>query len=136
MSTASGPSSVVPLPGEAYVRMALVLRTGLVLALAVLTGGVVGFIVSNPSSSTSAVLSANPILPFLTFDGFLSGLGTGSVGAYLTLGLVLLVATPIARVVSGLYYFRRARERTMTAVTFTVLVLLLIGILVIGPLVR
>ena len=40
---------VEPLPSEAYVRMSLVLRAGLVLALALLVGGLIAFIVSNPA---------------------------------------------------------------------------------------
>jgi len=136
MNTQHRTSQVDPLPPETYLRMSLVLRAGLALALAVLVGGLIAFLVANPATSSSAVLAGNPILEFLTFHGFVSGLAAGTVGAYLTLGLILLVATPIVRVLTGLYYFRRAGERTMTAVTFTVLVLLLLGILVIGPLVR
>jgi uncharacterized membrane protein len=136
MSATPKVAPVKPLPPEAYVRMALVLRAGLVLALAVLLGALVAFLLENPGASSSTILSGNPILGFLSVSGFASGLAAGSVGAYLTLGLVCLVATPIVRVLSGLYYFRRARERTMTAVTFTVFLLLMVGVLVVGPLVR
>jgi len=125
-----------PLPPEAYVRMTLVLRVGLGVALAILGGGLVVYVVANPGASSSSVLSGNPILAYLSFPGLGSGLVSGSVGAYLTLGLIVLVATPIVRVLSGFYYFRRGGERAMTAITLSVFVMLMVGILLIGPYIR
>jgi uncharacterized membrane protein len=133
-STAS--PSVPPLPAAAYVRMTLVLRLGLGISLAILAIGIVAFWAMNPGTTSSAILSHNPILQYLSFPGLGSGLASGSVGAFLTLGLIALVATPIVRVVSGLYYFRRAREQAMTAITAAVLVMLLLGLLLIGPFIR
>jgi uncharacterized membrane protein len=130
------PTEMHPLPPEAYVRMTFVLRLGLGLALAILGGGIVAYIWANPGESSSTVLSNNPVLSYLSFPGLGSGLAEGSVSAFLTLGLIVLVATPIVRVVSGLYYFRKVGERAMTGITFAVLVLLLLGILFIGPHVR
>jgi uncharacterized membrane protein len=124
------------LPAEAYRRMTMVLRTGLVASLLVLGGGLVVYLAERSSRSASAVISSNPILQYLTLPGLASGLLAGSVEAYLTLGLLILVATPIVRVVSGFYYFRRGGERAMSAITFGVIVLILVGLLVLGPLVR
>ena len=135
-SVDDAPTVVKPLPPEAYVRMTLVLRVGLGVALAILGGGIVAYILANPNTTSSDVLSGNPILSYLSFPGLGSGLASGSIGAVLTLGLVALLATPIVRVVSGMYYFRRAGERTMTAITLAVLVMLLLGLLIIGPHVR
>ncbi|HEY1197661.1 MAG TPA: DUF1634 domain-containing protein [Thermoplasmata archaeon] len=129
-------ASVKPLPNEAYVRMTLVLRVGLGLSLAILVGGLVAYVASHPGATSASVLSGNPILGYLSLPGIASGLASGSVEAFLTLGLVVLVATPIVRVLSGFYYFHRAGERAMTAITLGVFVLLLVGLLVIGPLVR
>jgi len=127
---------VKPLPPEAYVRMTFVLRLGLGLSLAILGGGIVAYLLLNPGTSSSSVLSNNPILSYLSLSGLGSGLAAGSVNAVLTLGLIVLVATPIVRVVSGLYFFRKVGERAMTGITFAVLVLLLLGLLFIGPHVR
>ena len=137
-SGAGAPTMAPPhsLPAEAYSRMTLVLRLGLGLAIAILGGGIVAYLFANPGQSSSSVLSNNPILNYLSLPGLSSGLADGSIGAVLTLGLIVLVATPIVRVVSGLYYFRKVGERAMAAISFTVLVLLLIGLLVIGPHVR
>lgn len=116
--------------------MTLVLRAGLSLSLLLLGGGLAAYVISEPGASSSSILSGNPILPYLSFSGLASGIATGQAGAVLTLGLIVLVATPIVRVVSGLYYFRRAGERAMVAITLVVLALLLVGILLIGPYVR
>ena len=116
--------------------MTLVLRLGLGVALAILGGGIVAYILANPGATSSSVLSSNPILNYLSFPGLGSGLAAGSIGAVLTLGLIVLVATPILRVVSGLYYFRKVGERAMAGITFAVLVMLLLGLLFIGPHVR
>ncbi len=106
----STPPSVKPLPDEAYVRMTLVLRVGLGLSLAILAGGLVAYLVAYPGATSATVLSRNPILQYLSFPGLFSGLASGSVEAFLTLGLVVLVATPIVRVLSGFYYFRRGES--------------------------
>ena len=130
------PPSVRPLPPEAYRRMTFVLRVGLGLSLAILVGSLVAYVLVYPGATSSSVLSGNPILRYLSLPGLATGLASGAVEAYLTLGLVVLVATPIVRVLSGFYYFRKGGERTMTAITFAVLAMLVVGLLVIGPLVR
>lgn len=136
-STAPTPSpSVQPLPDEAYARMALILRLGLGISLAILGGGLVAYILAYPGASSSSILSTNPILGYLSLGGLAAGLARGSIEAVLTLGLIALIAVPVVRVLTGLYYFRRAGEREMTAITFAVFALLLIGLLVIGPYVR
>jgi uncharacterized membrane protein len=125
-----------PLPLEAYRRMTLVLRVGLVASLLILGGGLIAYLTEKASHSADSVVHSNPILQYLNLPGLWSGLLGGSVEAYLTLGLLVLVATPIVRVISGLYYFQRGGERAMTAITFSVVVLLLVGLLVLGPWIR
>ena len=124
------------IPDSAYRRMTLVLRVGLLGSLAILAAAVIAYPFGYPSATSGQVIAANPIAEYLGLSGLLSGLATGSVPAYLTLGLLVLIGTPIARVASGFYYFRRGGEREMAAVTLTVLVLLLLGLVVFGPFVR
>ncbi len=130
------PAPVRELPTEAYVRMVVVLRVGLAAAVAVLLGAILAYALQNPGASLGSILAANPILRYLGVSELAAGLAAGSVPAYLTLGVLLLIATPLLRVLSGMYYFSRGGERTLTAITLTVFVLLLLGLLVIGPLVR
>lgn len=124
------------LPDSAYRRMTVVLRVGLIVSLLIILAGLAAYLAENPSLSSGAVVSSNPSLQYLTFPGLGSGLVSGAPQAYLTLGLLVLVATPLVRVMSGFYYFRQGRERAMAAITFIVIVLLLVGLLVLGPLIR
>jgi uncharacterized membrane protein len=116
--------------------MALLLRIGLILALAILLAAEVVYLAMNPGVSFAATVATNPILRYLNLAGLAAGLADGSLPAYLTLGLIVLIATPVVRVLSGIYYFHRGGERTMTAITIAVFVLLLVGILIVGPIVR
>jgi len=136
-STTGKPPEWIPrLPPEARVRMTWILRGGLFASIFVLVGGLIAYILEHPGESYGSVVSSNPILGYLSFGGLADGLLHGSVPAYLTLGLLILVATPLLRVASGFYYFERGHERSLAAVTLCVLAMLLVGILVIGPLVR
>ena len=134
--TPAGPEGPPPLPAEAYRRMTLVLRVGLLTALALLLAALAAYLAANPGATSSGTIASNPIAAFLSPGGLAHGLATGAPEAYLALGLFVLIATPILRVVTGIYYFGANRESTMTAVTVTVLVLLLLGILWIGPLIH
>jgi uncharacterized membrane protein len=132
-ATASPPPQ---LPDDVYRRMTLVLRVGLVGSLGILAVGLAVYLAVHTSATSGSALGSNPILQYLNVAGLAHGLATGSIEAYLTLGLLALVATPIVRVISGFYYFQRGGERAMGAITLTVLVLLLVGLLLIGPLLR
>jgi len=116
--------------------MTLVLRVGLVASLSILAVTLGFYLAEEPSATSEGTIASNPALQFLSLNGFVSGLAAGSLPAYLTLGLLVLVATPLARVLSGFYYFRRGGERAMAGVTITVFALLLVGLLLVGPLVR
>jgi|HubBroStandDraft_1064217.scaffolds.fasta_scaffold03443_7 uncharacterized membrane protein len=124
------------LPEHARERMAIVLRTGLGIAIAILLGAVIAYMIQNPGATSTSALSTNPILPYLTATGLASGLVRGQPPAFLTLGVYVLVATPVLRVLTGAYYFHKDGERTMMWVTLNVLALLLLGLFVFGPLIR
>jgi uncharacterized membrane protein len=139
MSGTAAPPTRYPhpeLPEDAYRRTTLALRAGLLASVAVSIGALAAYLLTHPGESSSTAIGSNPILQYLTLGGFAQGLAAGAPEAYLTLGIFLLIATPISRVIVGTYYFRLGRERVMAAVTLAVLVLLLLGIFVIGPLVR
>ncbi len=118
---------------EAYRRMVIVLRAGLGLAVAILLGALVAYLLTYPNATSQAILATNPILRYLSPGGLVQGLAAGHREAFLTLGLLVLLATPILRVATGAYYFYQDGEREMAAITTTVFVLLLVGLLVIGP---
>jgi uncharacterized membrane protein len=133
---ASVPPYRPKIPDDAYRRMTLVLRVGLVTSLAILLAGLIAYLVTQPGATSGSALAGNPILQYLSLGGLVHGIASGSLEAFLTLGLLVLVATPIVRVASGFYYFRRGHETSMAAVTITVLALLLVGLLLIGPFIR
>jgi uncharacterized membrane protein len=124
------------LPDRAYVTTTRLLRGGLLVSLSILGASLAAYLLTHPGDTSGSAISSNPILQYLSLGGFAHGLAAGSPEVYLTLGIFVLIATPILRVTAGLYYFHQGREKQMVAVTFTVLVLLILGLLVIGPLLR
>ncbi len=118
---------------EARPRMTLILRIGLLAALALLVVALVAYLLEHPGATSASALASNPILHYLNLPGLAAGLAGGRPEAWMTLGLLVLLATPLVRVLTGTYYFHQDGERTMTAITVVVFLLLLVGILVIGP---
>jgi uncharacterized membrane protein len=129
-------SSPQRLPESEYRWMAQVLRGGLVVSLVILVAALLAYALLHPDVSVAQAVTSNPILQFLQLPGLLSGLARGDPAAYLTLGLIALVVTPILRVLTGVYYFARGGERGMQAITLIVLVLLVFGLVYLGPLIR
>lgn len=123
------------LPAAAYARTARVLWVGLLVSLGLLAAAIVAEIVRAPGVSYRGA-EANPSLRYLSIGGLAAGLAGGHPVAYLTLGVLCLVATPIVRVLAGFYYFRRGGEGAMALIVLLVLVMLLFGLLVLGPLIR
>jgi uncharacterized membrane protein len=108
---------------EFDVRLAMVLRGGvLASALVVLVGGIVYLArhgVERPQyhvfpSKSASFRSLNAVFSLTTI---LSGRGL------IQLGLLLLIATPVARVVFSIIGFVRGRDWLYVAVTLTVLIL-------------
>lgn len=136
--TLAAPAPAPPvhrLSEEAYPRMAWILRIGLFASLAVFLGAIADYLARHPHAVWSGT-EANPSAAYLTVPGLFGGLAAGAPVAYLTLGILLLVATPLARVLSGLYYFERDGESSIAAVALTVFLMLLFGLFVVGPLIR
>jgi uncharacterized membrane protein len=124
------------LPEATYRRLSLVLRAGLTLALVLFAGALVVLVARLPGSAASSWIASNPLVRYLDLRQLASGLAAGSPEAYLTLGVFALIATPVLRVLSGTVAFFRHGERRLAAITSVVLALLLLGLLVVGPLVR
>jgi uncharacterized membrane protein len=80
--------------------------------VALLTGSVAGF--------TSAVAHGTPFTP----SGFVAGLFRGKAVDILLLALLVLIATPLTRVVISLAMFAHVGDRPFTVLTLTVLLLL------------
>ncbi len=135
-STVRGPIYLHPLPPAAYSTMTRELRVGLAVALTILVGALVAFGLENPGVDSTTVISTNPIAAYLSFAGLAQGLAAGSPEAYMTLGVLALLAVPIARVLAGFYFFQKNGEIVVARITFAVFALLVVGLVVIGPLIR
>jgi uncharacterized membrane protein len=122
------------LPAEAYRRISWVLRIGVACAAVLLAAALLDFLRRHPGASFSTFLGENPIRDYLSLPGLVSGIEEGHSEAILTLGILVLVATPLARVATGWYYFQRGGDRPLARIALAVLALLLVGILVLGPL--
>lgn len=101
------------------------LRAGVVLAATVtLLGGIVYLFRHGAEQPTYQVFRGEPA-ELRRVDGIVADAMTLRGRAIIQLGLLLLIATPIARVVFSLYAFVRQGDRIYMAVTLTVLTVLL-----------
>jgi uncharacterized membrane protein len=112
------------------IAMGMLLRIGVVLAaVLVAIGGVLvlrhpgspvpNYTVFHPPVKHAASPSAN--VPFRSISGVLGQLHAGSGGSIIALGLLVLVATPIARVIFAIIGFARERDLLYTVVSLIVL---------------
>jgi uncharacterized membrane protein len=116
--------------------MAGVLRVGLVGALVILGVAAAVLVARVPGSGSGGWIATNPLVRYLDPRPLAAGLAQGAPEAYLTVGVYALVATPVVRVVTGIYAFAGHKERRMAALSVAVLAFLLVGLFVVGPLVR
>lgn len=137
MTGNSDTSHLLPLdptfPPEAYERVARLLRYG-VLGFLVLAGsGIVLQLLLHPSQDLSTVLATNPLHDYSSVGAFFGSLFSGDPAALIILGIYVLVAVTIARVVLATIDLYRGGERALGALSATVVVLLLVGLFVVAP---
>jgi uncharacterized membrane protein len=98
-----------------------VLVGGMILSSATYIIGIVLFLLQNPAQAN---------LPhYQSITEFIAGLVTGRSAAVLTLATVILIATPITRVVVSIFTFAANRNHKYVAVTVIVLLILITSIL-------
>jgi uncharacterized membrane protein len=104
--------------------MAVLLRTGVLLAAAlVFTGGMI-FLVHHPQPTTNYRVFAGEPEELRTVSGILREAGKFHGRGLIQLGLLLLITTPVARVLFSVFAFLYERDWTYVAVTILVLSLL------------
>jgi len=103
-------------------RISLVLMVGMVVSLALIVSGLALYALS-PSSGKDVALG--PIEAF-------RALSAGDPLGLVDLGILLLIATPMARVVVALYSFAKGSEWKMVAISAAVLAIIGLAILVGG----
>jgi len=112
-----------------------VLRYGVILSGLIIIFGTAGLIASKGISETAGFLNYNPTaVPHDGIDvspsGLLQGLAAFSAFSWIELGVVLLIATPVARVLISVFLFAAEKDRLYVLITAVVLALLLFSILV------
>jgi uncharacterized membrane protein len=104
------------------------LRAGVVLAtLVVVCGGALYLIRYGAMPADRHLFHGEPI-ELRTPSGILNGVSQGSSRAMMQLGVLLLVATPVARVAFSVYAFARERDTLYVGITLTVLGLLIFSL--------
>ena len=112
-----------------------VLRYGVVISAAVILIGTLSLATSIGSADTSSYLSYNPgAVPHdgvqVSASAILGGLATFAPFSWIELGVILLIATPVARVLISVFLFAAERDRLYVLITAAVLTLLLFSMLV------
>ena len=111
--------------------IATILRVGVLSSLAVMLIGMAVTFIRHPeyfakSPTLGTLTSPNAHFPNTLVD-VASGVAHGHGQAIVMAGLLLLIATPVARVALSAYVFVKVRDRLYAAITFAVLVILLIS---------
>ena len=113
-----------------------VLKYG-VLASAIIIGlGVLILFLNTPQSfpsTTSELLAMNYGKPTLALSQLLSGVASANPVYVIELGLIVLLATPVARVAASVLMYAMEKDKMYVAITLFVLIVLLFGLFVVGP---
>jgi uncharacterized membrane protein len=123
-------------PESMNVVIGKVLRYGVIISASVILLGALGLAVASEGSDASGLLCYNPsTIPHGSwYEVSLSGLASGLVAltpyAWIELGVILLIATPVSRVLISVFLFAAERDRTYVLITAIVLLLLLFSMLV------
>ena len=110
-------------------QIGILLRSGTTLASVVIMAGGVLFLVRHGGQKTDFGVFHGEPKSLTTLKGVLSGALHGRALGILQLGIMLLVATPVARVVLCIYGFARERDRMYVLVSTTVLLVLLYSLI-------
>ena len=118
-------------PSWVDLAISRLLRIGVLLSIAVIATGMVITFVHHPSYFSSrpalgSLTSTSMQYPHTLF-GVLQGTMHGRGQAIISLGVLLLIATPVARVALSIIVFAIERDRLYVAITAAVLTLLLIS---------
>ena len=109
-------------------KIAALLRTGVAISAAVVfSGGVCRLIQARHEIPAYHVFHQVPERYENVFR-ILTAARTGDCQAVIQLGLLLLIATPVARVAFSVFMFARERDRTYVVVTLAVLAILLFSL--------
>jgi len=113
-----------------------VLKYGVIISTILLLTGLALVIAEKPAglpTSVEQLISSNYGRPTLDVGKLLSGATQGTPIFVIQLGLVVLLATPFARVLASVIVFAAERDRTYVAITLIVFGILLVSLFIVGP---
>lgn len=116
--------------------LTLVIRSGLLIAFVLLLVSLVVYTYHYSGEGEAGLVGTNPIENYLSVPGLIDGLLALHVEAFMTLAIVVLALTPVAGVFTGLYHMHRRGDRELAMISTTVFILLMLGLFVIGPLLK
>jgi uncharacterized membrane protein len=111
------------------------LRYGVIVSTVIVVIGVVLTLTHPPPSfpgSIQQLVSENYGKPTLDLQQLISGLTSGAPGSVLQLGLIVLLATPVARVAASVVLFAAEHDKIYVAITLFVLIVLICSLFIIG----
>jgi uncharacterized membrane protein len=123
-------------PESMNIVIGKVLRYGVIVSALMILLGALGLAAASGGSETSGLLTYDSgTIPHGTwYQVSLSGLASGLVSltpsAWIELGVILLIVTPVSRVLISVLLFAAERDRLYVLITAVVLALLLFSILV------
>lgn len=106
-----------------------ILRGGLLLAAFVAGAGGVLYLIHHAHDGVAYGAFSGEPAPLRSIGGVIRASAHGQAEAIIQLGLLLLIATPIARVALSLVGFLLERDRRYVAITTLVLAILLVSLL-------
>jgi uncharacterized membrane protein len=112
------------------------LKYGVILSTTLVVLGLVLIAIKTPPTFPTTVgqlVSSNYGKPTLDLGTLLSGAASGSPLFVLELGLLILLATPVVRVITSIILFAAEKDGKYVLITLIVFGILLFSILVVGP---
>lgn len=113
-----------------------VLKYGVIISTVLVGLGVAILFLHAPGafpSTTEQLVSSNYGKPTLDLSQLFGGLAAGDPIFIIQFGLIVLLATPVVRVAASVLMFAAEKDRLYVAITLFVLIALLFGLFVVGP---
>jgi uncharacterized membrane protein len=111
------------------VIVANLLRTGVLTSAAVVLGGGILYVLRHGAEQPAYHAFHGEPLEYRSVEAILHGAFSGSARAIIQLGLLLLIATPVARVAISIAGFALEKDRTYVWITCLVLAILLFSLI-------
>jgi uncharacterized membrane protein len=104
------------------------LQTGVLLASATVLAGGVRFVIEHAGQSANYRTFSSESANLLNPSRLLHLLAIGDASAIIQVGVLLLIATPVARVAFAVFGFAMERDRLYTLVSLAVLIILIVAL--------